>query len=110
MRHRYRESCDHVSYRGKYIFRQKKAHSHALVANDGDSSLLKDITVAKAAVCSGQSSVFTMSKRVWLLEQMEAGVLLLLFCPGGGQVVTAAAQREMSSLNDSLPAPRPLQN
>lgn len=75
-----------------------------------ETPLLKDITVAKAAVCAGQSSVFTMSKRVWLLEQMEAGVWLLLFCPGGGQVVTAAAQREMSSPNDSLPAPRPLQN
>ena len=84
MRLRYREFCDRVSYRGKYIFRQKTALSHALVANDGDSSLLKDIIVAKATVCAGQSSVFTMSKRVWLPEQMEAGVWLLLFCPGGG--------------------------
>lgn len=97
MRHRYRESCDHVSYRGKYVLREKKAHSYALAASDGDAFLLKDTSVAKAAVCAGQQSVFILFRHVSELEQLEAGVWLLLFCSDWGQVVTAAAQREMSS-------------
>lgn len=111
MRHRYRESCDHVSYRGKYVFREKKAHSYALAANDGDSFLLKDSSVAKAAVCAGQQSVFILFRCVWCwsnwklaygcCSSVQTGVRWWLLphrgkCPSPGQSSSPSSTRRIN--------------